>query len=182
MGVHTYLYFTSDVQKGKTNPKGHLTIVAKLDIGYGISGEHYDKLIKNAEVKDRTLKNQIRKRSEILNKVYTLEGNYTESHKSLPKSEQKITSEKLHDMACKLRSKLPCFYVGDNKTFMDGYDHILRLVKVQDLREALIKEQAHKISSGEYKLGYPKYDMAISMCKMMEEHYGPSAMVVVYDD
>ena len=139
-----------------------MVILCLLLLGCDVG--HISALMKKHKNNDEVLKEKITECEKIFREVFS-NGDYTEYYKSLGAEEKNELDKERFKLESYLEKKLPYVYWedGNEHNYADRYGSTLMVVSLQDLKEAIIKQQAEEINTGNFKLGYGKYDMALRM-------------------
>lgn len=162
MGYETRLIFVSDWEK---KFKGFGSAEATLEMGcisYGFIAELIKKLRSNNKL-IRPINKKIDRFEELQKKVYGDDGNYPEDFKSLDRKEQRKLEKEHWQLEKELGKKLLYIYDGRKQAFRDAYGDLLLVVSLDELKEALIKDDARLIHEEKYDKGYRRFKLALEM-------------------
>ena len=167
MGYDTTAIFISG---GSRNHKGYCGVEATLEMGCIAYGE-IAKLMdakKFKKPKADLLKKEIKAFEEREKSWFTADGNYTEEMEKLSEDERKVLSKEKHKADQLLESQLPYIYHGgtNSQSYADVYGDIFMVVSLDEMRVAVIKQQAKLINEKSYEIGYRRFNIIL---KMIEE-------------
>lgn len=181
MGYETTLIFVNDYKKKFV---GYCGVEATLRMGciaYGAVNDLINKpRDKITEAEEKELQKLVSAYESQEKRCFT-DGEYGEEIRDMPEKERKKEIKKLYACEKKL-SKLPyVYYRSDSQQYVDSYGSLLLLVDLKELRDAMVKEQARLISSGEYELGYRRFKAALLLVEhfMSAEDWTPGTIKVV---
>lgn len=166
MGYETTLYFVDNWDKRK---RGFLQVIGSLDlckVAYGNFGDLLDKIRKRQKVSKR-VKNLLDELRNVRNKKAELEEQIFWNGDTPIESDVK---EKIHQketaLEHKLEKYLPFIFIdGNTQEFEDSYGEVLMIADLEEVENAIVKDQAKSIVEKEFDdgKGYRRFDTALKM-------------------
>lgn len=186
MGYETELIFVSGYKKTKEGRIcGYQSVEATLEMGKCASGA-FGELLKECGFGGRSEKTSLIKEVEQVEsmhkELFTSDGDYTEEMKAIPNEADKSKRCAPYYKAKEaLEKKLPYFFKdGNTELFMDAYGSLLMVASLEDVKKAIVKSNAQEIISGNYELGYRRFNIALRMIEAFEQDFGEAVQVILY--
>lgn len=163
MGYDTTLIFVEDWQK---KFKSYCRILATVDLAK-VGCDNFGDLISKCQKPNRYQK-QIVRYDKLVNEIEDL--NYSIAHEKDVEEyvkTLKALQKELKQIEAKLEEKCPFIYYesGNIVSFSDRYSEPLMIASLEDVREAIIRDQAKTIHKKEYDgiRGYRRYNTGLAL-------------------
>jgi len=188
MGYETKMMVVSSY--GRLNKKklaGYLKQEATLELGcvcYDKLGDLIRRLKdESKEVEGaEELRDEISAISKEYKAIYT-DGDYSYEALQLTKKQREARGKKLCNREHRLGKKLPYVFEGSsNETYTDSYGDFLLVATLEEVLEAMVKDQAKSILKEEYESnrGYRRFALAIALLESFKSDFGDEVKVVLY--
>lgn len=183
MGYETKLIFVTNYTSKKGKIVGYCKKEATLEMGkiaYGYMGKLIDKLQSKVEALEVKYREKIAKVNFWYNDMFDREGSWTKEYARLSDEQRNKEYQSLITKPTKILEKaLPFIYEGDNKYYEDNYGNFFLVATLQEVKEAIVKDNAEDIAKGETDIGYRRYAIALKMIEAFEHDFGESVFVIL---
>jgi len=97
------------------------------------------------------------------------DGDYSEELNDMTDTKRNAEIKKLFRMAANLDKELHyIYYEGSDQQYEDRYGNTLMIVSLEDLKKAIIKDQAQMVIEG-YDNGYRRFNIALKMIESFQD-------------
>ena len=183
MGYETKLIFVTNYTSKKGKIVGYCRKEATLEMGkvaYGWFGSLIDKLQANVAILEEKYRDKIEQVNVANNQMFDRAGEWTKEYESISVEERNKEYTNLISKPTQILEKaLPFIYEGNDKYYEDNYGNFFLVATLQEVKEAIVKDNAKDIAKGETDIGYRRYAIALKMIEAFEHDFGEPVFVIL---
>lgn len=186
MGYETTMLVVEGHEKKNGKPFGYHSVIASVELSCCGDKGPMGLLIHSRNDVNNELLKEIDDMKDAESECFDADGNWVEELRGASEEEKKRATKTYHSKKRILSERLPyIFWTGsDDETFTDSYGSPLIFATLEEVYEALVRDQAKIIAEEEYEgsYGYRRFHLAIKLLEgfLQDKDSWKNVKVILY--